>query len=408
MANSSLKRDGAPLTDNEKSIIINVYNYFSGARSIGMDHQSLPLRKHVAEVLGIVESTVRKVVTDWNKHDDGTFTSHEVLGRPKSQPDENISELLRTKILNSNKTAKKTLRALGYYYGQGEQRNILHESPNNVAFRCRYLHFRFANLEGNNNVPCCPEVFLDESYCHLHYISRNTWVPHQGVVLTPGHGPLVVIFGAIIVFQNGSSNKLHDELVPNSVHIWDPTIKPPGNRGRKRNDAEEWSDIPDVIKGANIIPNQIDYHRNFNAEIFENLFTTLCETIYEKYGLVNIHMDGARYHKRRVESIPTSSTKKQEIIDWLIAYDIEFSDELQRPELLELVQMNKKKVPFACVKIAERNTLLNTFKEKIDSKVIIGLWRRALKYAKEYCETDKYAQLIEEDFDDYDDSDDDE
>uniref|UniRef100_U9U7A7 Uncharacterized protein n=1 Tax=Rhizophagus irregularis (strain DAOM 181602 / DAOM 197198 / MUCL 43194) TaxID=747089 RepID=U9U7A7_RHIID len=81
-----------------------------------------------------------------------------------------------------------------------ERRNILHESPNNVAFRCRYLRFRFANLEGQNDVPHRPEVFLDESYCHLHHISRNTWVPHQGVVLSPGHGPLVVIFEAIIVF----------------------------------------------------------------------------------------------------------------------------------------------------------------------------------------------------------------
>ena len=95
MANSSLKWDGAPITDNEKVIIINVYNYFSGARTIGTDHQNLPLRKRVAEVLGIAESTVGKVVSDWNKHGDGTFTPHEVLGRPKSQPDENISELLR-------------------------------------------------------------------------------------------------------------------------------------------------------------------------------------------------------------------------------------------------------------------------------------------------------------------------
>ncbi|CAB4420948.1 unnamed protein product [Rhizophagus irregularis] len=135
---------------------------------------------------------------------------------------------------------------------------------------------------------------------------------------------------------------------------------------------------------------------------------TLCETIYEKYESVNIHMDGARYHKWRVESIPTSSMKKQEIIDWLIAHDIEFSDELRKSELLELVQMNKEKMPFACVKIAEQNTLLNAFKEKINSKVIVGLWRRALKYAKEYHETDEYAQLIKEDIDDYDDSDDDE
>lgn len=112
--------------------------------------------------------------------------------------------------------------------------------------------------------------------------------------------------------------------------------------------------------------------------------------------------------------------------------------------------MNKEKMPFACVKIAERynhqlfytpsyhcelqpiegvwaavkgevassgshpnllsirNTLLNAFKEKINSKVIVGLWRRTLKYAKEYRETDEYAQLIKEDIDDYDNSDDDE
>lgn len=250
------------------------------------------------------------MVADWNKRGDNTFTPHKTLGRPKLQPDENISELLRTKILNSNKAAEqlsthnlrqflaekgyefskwkllRVLHQLGFYYGQGERRNILHESPNNVAFRSRYLRFRFANLEGKNDVPHLPEVFLDESYCHLHHNTRNTWVPHHGVVLTPGHGPLVVIFGAIIIFRNGSSNKLNGELVPNSVHIWDPTIKPPGIRGRKRNNAEEWNDIPDVVKEANIVPNQVDYHGNFTAEIFEDLFSTLCKTLHEKYVFI--------------------------------------------------------------------------------------------------------------------------
>ncbi|GBC35133.2 conserved hypothetical protein [Rhizophagus irregularis DAOM 181602=DAOM 197198] len=255
----------------------------------------LTLRKHIAEILGVAEGTVGSVVSDWYNRSDDTFTPHKVLRRPKFQPDENVSELLRTTILDANKKAEqlstvilrqylleqgynfskwkllRVLHRLGYYFGQGERRNILHESPNNVAYRCRYLRFRFANLEGKNDVPRHPEVFLDESYCHLHHTSRNTWVPHQGVVLAPGHGPLVVIFGAIIVFRNGSSNKLHD---------------------------------------ANIMPNQVDYHGNFNAEIFEDLFSTLCKALYEKYGPVNIHMDGASYHKRRVENIPTSNTKK--------------------------------------------------------------------------------------------------
>ncbi|GET02903.1 hypothetical protein H257_11777 [Rhizophagus clarus] len=420
-----MKRSSAPLTDNKKLMIINLYNYFSGDNSRKEDHQKLTLHKQVTEVLGVAERTVASVVSDWNKRGDDTFTPHKTLGRPKSKPDENILELLR------------------------ERRNILHKSPNNVAFRCHYLCFRFANLEGNNEVPSCPEVFLDESYCHLHHTSRNTWVPHQGVILAPGHGPLVVIFGAIIVFRNGSSNKLHGELVPNSVHIWDPTIKPPENRGRKRNNAEEWNDVPNIVKDSNIVPNQVDYHGNFNAEIFEDLFSTLCQTLHEKYGPVNIHMDGANYHKRRVETIPSSSSKKQELIEWLNAHDIPFSSNLKRPELLELVRINKEKVPFACVKIAEqyehelsftppyhcelqpiegvwvvvkgevacssphpnllsvRNTLLEAFKRKITSQVILGLWRRALKNAKEYFKSDEDAQLIDDEFNDDSDSDED-
>jgi hypothetical protein len=83
---------------------------------------------------------------------------------------------------------------------------------------------------------------------HFYQTSHNIWVSHQGGILTPGHGPLLVIFGAIVIFRNGSSNKLHGKLVPNSVHIWDPTIKSPENRGRKRNNAEEWNDILDVVK----------------------------------------------------------------------------------------------------------------------------------------------------------------
>jgi hypothetical protein len=42
----------------------------------------------------------------------------------------------------------------------------------------------------------------------------------------------------------------------------------------------------------------VDYHGNFTAEIFENLFDKLYANIKEQYELVDIHMDGARYHKR--------------------------------------------------------------------------------------------------------------
>ena len=66
---SSTKRSGAPLTDNEKLMVINVYNYFSGDNSKKEDHRKITLRKHVAEVLGIGEATVGRVVSDWKRHE---------------------------------------------------------------------------------------------------------------------------------------------------------------------------------------------------------------------------------------------------------------------------------------------------------------------------------------------------
>jgi hypothetical protein len=47
------------------------------------------------------------VVSDWNSHGDNTFTLYKVLGQPKLELDENISELLHTKILDANKKAKQ-------------------------------------------------------------------------------------------------------------------------------------------------------------------------------------------------------------------------------------------------------------------------------------------------------------
>jgi len=75
-----MKRSGTPLTDNEKLMIINVYNYFKEDNSRKEDHRKLTLRKRVAEVLGVAESTVGSVVSDWNNRGDNTFTPHKTLG----------------------------------------------------------------------------------------------------------------------------------------------------------------------------------------------------------------------------------------------------------------------------------------------------------------------------------------
>lgn len=87
-----MKQNGALLTDNEKLMIVNVYNYFSNDNLRTDDHHKFTLRKRVAEVLGICERTVAIVILDWRSYGDNTFTSHKTLRRPKLEPDKNLCE----------------------------------------------------------------------------------------------------------------------------------------------------------------------------------------------------------------------------------------------------------------------------------------------------------------------------
>ena len=58
--------------------------------------------------------------------------------------------------------------------------------------------------------------------------------------------------------------------------------------------------------------------------------------------------------------------------------------------------------------LSVQNTLLSMFKNKINSMVILRLWRKMLKNAKAYFKADENANLIDEESDDYSDTDDDE
>jgi hypothetical protein len=117
---------------------------------------------------------------------------------------------------------------------------------------------------------------------------------------------------------------------------------------RKRANADAWDNIPKVIQNSNIAADHIDYHRNFTAEIFKDLFDKLCANIKECYRLVNIHMDGAWYHKRQVKQVPTSNLRKDALIAWLTSASIDIPENSTKAELYELVKQNKANIPFKC------------------------------------------------------------
>ena len=83
MSSFCKKRTHIPLIDNKKWIVINVHSYLFGDISITKQKQNFTLRKQVALVFGISESTVGAVLPNWNKQNNSTFSSNQKIGQPK-------------------------------------------------------------------------------------------------------------------------------------------------------------------------------------------------------------------------------------------------------------------------------------------------------------------------------------
>lgn len=83
-----------------------------------------------------------------------------------------------------------------------------------------------------------------------------------------------------------------------------------------------------------------DYHEEMNANIFEKWFSDMLHKLPDNAVIV---MDNASYHSRRSEKIPTQSSKKKEMQEWLASKNIEYSENMVRSELLTLIKSNKEK-----------------------------------------------------------------
>ncbi|KAF9359650.1 hypothetical protein BGX26_011804 [Mortierella sp. AD094] len=161
-------------------------------------------------------------------------------------------------INRSARLVRRDLIKLGMFWGKGIRQNVLHDAPQNVAYQLQYLRKRLANLRVVNGqfVSIVPEVFLDESYCHLDHAAAKRWVTSGGVVSEPGRKPLLVIFAAFVVYYDEDTKELKRSFVEDSVHIW-PAIgkaylRKPGQR-LSAHDAALWSNVPVEIQDAGII-----------------------------------------------------------------------------------------------------------------------------------------------------------
>ncbi|KAJ8967592.1 hypothetical protein NQ317_019894 [Molorchus minor] len=91
-----------------------------------------------------------------------------------------------------------------------------------------------------------------------------------------------------------------------------------------------------------------------NSNVFEDYFGEMIKYLSADSVVV---MDNASY-SRRTEKTPTSSWRKQEIIDWLTTKSIEFEDNLIKMELLAIANLHKYRfMKYAVEDIAEKHSV---------------------------------------------------
>ena len=202
-----------------------------GSRPMGTEQRKLTAIRFLALIIDISEKVAQEAIHLYNV---GEMLVPKVVGWPVHTIEPEVAYKLQELVLNGNKngmsihskllvaeltnqgttvniqTLQCYLKALGFCDGKGNRRNILYGMEANIDFQNVYLEKRLTNLNANALL-VVPKLFLDKPYCHFDHHTRLTWVLAKGVVNKHGCQPMLVIFGAFVIFCQ--DNKLEANMV---------------------------------------------------------------------------------------------------------------------------------------------------------------------------------------------------
>ena len=192
---------------------------------------------------------------------------------------------------------RKQVRKIGFRWRRCQnKRKLLIEKYNIVDLRCAYLRRIKAYREQGLNL-----VYIDETWIDTSNTVKYCWQSDKepGVYQSISKGERLVI-----VHAGGKKG-----FVPNALEVW------------------------------NAKSNKGDYHNEMNGEMFLKWYTEkLLANLQEKSVII---MDNASYHSMQSEKNPTSSSRKADIQNWLRSHNIEFDNDMLRPQLLALAKAHK-------------------------------------------------------------------
>lgn len=321
-----------------KNIIHNVHQYFE---SEGSCLTAALVIKKTSDATGASERTVRRIKSEVLLSPDGIIHTPPLRSRLSTvvgQTDGFQKDCIRREILSfyergelpsltellkrvktspisfsgSRTSLHRVVRQMGFRYKKAESgRRILMEREDIVSARNAYLRKLKSNRDSSDPRP---EIFLDETWVNQNLCVERCWTDGDRVVgpkLKTGRGARFIILHA--GGQNG--------FVPGGLLMF-----------RSKNGA----------KG--------DYHESMDHQRFRLWFEEqLLPNIPERSLII---MDNASYHSKTVIKMPTTSSKKGDMIEWLSSANVAFDPSQTKKELYFICKQHKGKQEYEIDQLA--------------------------------------------------------
>jgi hypothetical protein len=348
---------GNHFTQREKQFILNASNFFEKEKKEGTHFAAKNVAKRTSACLGVSEVSVKRVRSEKVNCGELSEPEHRDNAGRRIVVDEFFQGVIRRTVhsfyerkeyptvdmifskvkgdcsdfpLMGKTTFRKILSELGFQYRTFKSKPILMESPEVVSDRCRFIReIRYYRRLG------WKVYYTDETWCGANHCIRRGW---QEAVST----------------DNGSDAYDQHRGSVQSTNGWKGGIKIPSGAG-KRLIICHIGDEDGFLPGEGIElcfigqKGAADYHKEMNAQHYEEWFKKVLEAIPDKSAIV---IDQAPYHTMIVEETkpPSMAWSKPKLVEWAYSRSVPMPDYAPYPEHLtkeELVQLSK---PFAVPK----------------------------------------------------------
>lgn len=331
---------GQAVDVRERQFVVQLKEYFDQERRQGPTVSTQDAAGRVAQALGLGKRTVKEILRTYRQPGQVATAPLDAKGKPPYRIQPALETVIRQRIRALNRqgspisvrslahwlnehyeevpraTLGRALQRMGLVYGQSRQTSALRERDEVVIARRAYLRAKRANRNAHDGT-VRPEVYLDESYIHVHHSTPRTWYFAEDgpwVHKPSGRGPRLIIVHAM------------------TTAGW--------------------------VQGAQLVfqakRRTGDYHGQMDFANFRRWF---CRSFLPHIPAASlIVMDNAPYHNVYVDGVfyPTTATKKGELQNWLQHHHpTMYQEAMIKAELLAVCRQLCPKPTYALDRLAE-------------------------------------------------------